>query len=228
MLGKEIALLGNWDLEQELENAKNTYRYMLEYMINGTVDPQSKSLYLKLVQQAFSMCDSASRGSRIKKNTGDKYCATLNSLPDGTNLQNIFTALETYGEASKRNVNPDSQKVKERKDDHERTLLQMFNHIWTSPQWSNSDKECANAMLMSENIDDNDNAILVSAATLSLFEYCEVSLFSFDSGELWLFSDETSELSLFSVDNCELSLFPKETCELCSDGVFSLEAVLLE
>ena len=53
MLGKEIALLGNWDLEQELENAKNTYRYMLEYMINGTVDPQSKSLYLKLVQQAF-------------------------------------------------------------------------------------------------------------------------------------------------------------------------------
>lgn len=149
MLGKEIALLGNWDLEQELENAKNTYRYMLEYMINGTVDPQSKSLYLKLVQQAFSMCDSASRGSRIKKNTGDKYCATLNSLPDGTNLQNIFTALETYGEASKRNVNPDSQKVKERKDDHERTLLQMFNHIWTSPQWSNSDKECANAMLMS-------------------------------------------------------------------------------
>lgn len=179
MLGKEIALLGNWDLEQELENAKNTYRYMLEYMINGTVDPQSKSLYLKLVQQAFSMCDSASRGSRIKKNTGDKYCATLNSLPDGTNLQNIFTALETYGEASKRNVNPDSQKLKERKDDHERTLLQMFNHIWTSPQWSNSDKECANAMLMSENIDDNDNAILVSAATLSLFEYFDIRKLEF-------------------------------------------------
>ena len=61
MLDKEIALLGNWDLEEELENAKNTYRYMLEYMINGTVDPQSKSLYLKLVQQAFSMCDSASK-----------------------------------------------------------------------------------------------------------------------------------------------------------------------
>lgn len=179
MLGKEIAGLGNWDLEQELENARNTYRYMLEYMISGTVDPQSKSLYLKLIQQAFSMNDSASRASRIKKNTGDKYCITLNALPDGTNMQNIQTALETFGEVSKRNVNPDSQKVKERKDDRERTLLQMFNLVWTSAQWSNSDKECASAMLMSENIEDNDTAILVSAATLSLLEYFDIRKLEF-------------------------------------------------
>ena len=48
---------GNWQLSNKLEQIKLSYQYMLQYMKQGTTDPERHRLYQQLLTETWEIAD---------------------------------------------------------------------------------------------------------------------------------------------------------------------------
>ncbi|MCM1311405.1 MAG: hypothetical protein NC206_00020 [Bacteroides sp.] len=177
-LKSHIDKTGNWELKEELDTIRNTHETMLRFTVLGIEDPNGDSLYNSLIRQTYILYDRTKRIERLAAHPEHRYVATYKALKEDSSLDNIQLALETLCEKMTRlqkqkgNMRDSifRHDMEEVSDQHEETLLRMFNQVWTSDIWRKSEYETAVSILHSEVIHVNDIAILVSAATLSLHE----------------------------------------------------------
>ncbi len=176
-LSRIIEKSGSYELNDELNQIRNTYSTMLHYMVTGINDPKATTIYSDLVRQCHIIAQRAAREGRIQTDTMEKYVASFKLTKTYPEFQNQCTTLEGIcRELKDLQESPDiREKVYNYELDkiekkHEDILLNLFNQIWTSDVWKSSDYEICKALLESTIIPYADICLIISGVTLSLTE----------------------------------------------------------
>ena len=186
---QKAASVGSWEVAEQVENLWMTFQQMVQFMLDGVKDAHSQQIREKICLDLGIVAVKLERLERLKNNPHDKYASTLKSLHHVSSfavvvdeMVSVATALNqlAHDELMRETVRQHQLELLE--EEHETALMNLFNWVWTSEVWQNSDRDQANRVLFSDEIDSNDKAVLVSAVTLSLFEYCDAAkaLFLFD------------------------------------------------
>lgn len=190
MLQTKVGSLGDWQLQQDLEQVHNTYSTMLSYLAKGIEDPKAQSIRTDLIQQAYSINDRANRVITLRKTPFHKYCqAYTQSKAEALDVTTTQIALETVGEEIKRLLTDTDQRESIRQHDleaairqHDTLIGQLFNHTWTSDVWTKSDATLYTQLMGSEQLPADDKAVVISALTMACYEL-------FDAKKLMLLFD---------------------------------------
>jgi len=190
MLQTKVGGLGDWQLQQDMEQIQSTYSTMLSYLAKGVEDPKSQSIRTDLIQQAYSINDRANRAITLKKSPFHKYCQVYTqSRTESLDVPTTQVALETVGSEIKRLLSDTDQRESIRQHDletairqHDTLIGQLFNHTWTSGIWTKSEYTIYTQLMGSEQMPADDKAIIISAITLACYEL-------FDAQKLMLLFD---------------------------------------
>ncbi len=175
-LSTKVDKIQDWDLQQDMEDIRNTYTMMLRFMLNGVDDPNATELKGTLVRRMYSVADRVERLERLRQRTGDKYAIAQRVAQNAIPMDNVQMSLETYAREMRRLRQDEGRESKREHEEtelirtHEDMLLGLFDRVWTSGVWRKSDYESMEALLESDIVRTNDKAVLVSAVTMALLE----------------------------------------------------------
>jgi len=163
-----------------LEDIESNYRLMLDFMQRGYKDDKREELYNSLLRKLFQLVADIDNTWKLKNIT--LYAeATANAKKFNQSYDFIKEVLESFVTDitifSLEEENVRVQKSKELYLRHQNFMNQLFNAIWTSGQWTESDRSFYTNLLLSPTIDTNDILLVTSAITIS-------SINSFDINKL--------------------------------------------
>lgn len=170
--------------QADLNEIRNTYKYMLSYYGQGVDDPQRTKIFNELIDKAAKLSAKLLRtaDSRIHWQQYYWQCARQRKA---RSLSDYQRALEAYTEdlaltelTSANALQTDTKRGKLRTD-HERTVQEMFTDVWTSDLWQPKDLAEARSLMQSTLVPTNDMAVLMSAVTLGLLKTFDAQKFSF-------------------------------------------------
>ena len=175
-LGKEIKALykiltesphlGNID---ELQNIRESYSLMIDFMKRGYKDDKREELYLSLLQKLFYLT------SNVENSWNTMNIASYveaKSLAKDMNMsfdfiKNILESFVTdITMASLENDETRNQKTKKLYSRHNDFVNRLFNAIWISNQWSDNERNFYTELLVSPTIDVNDALLIISAISI--------------------------------------------------------------
>ncbi len=173
----------DWELRSSFEEIYTSYQYMLQYMRQGSIDPDRDKLYNKLLSTAYQIADKA-RILKLTPSSTEFYfdriryykLIPLRSLPE------LQLELETYTEdiAVEHLLTHDANqemKLDSIRRRHEQAYSELFYRTWLSDKWIETDEEEARNFLTSLLVQINDLSLFISAITLSLMEYFDIRKF---------------------------------------------------
>lgn len=179
---QKAASIGNWEVEEQVETLWTTYQQMIQFMLGGVKDSQSGQIREKICHDLLLATARLERLERLKTQTSEKYVSTRKELKNVPSLEFLVNLLESVATDIAR-LNGDElvresvrqYQMEHLEKDHEGALLQLFNWIWTSEVWQNGDVNQANRIIFSDHISSVDKAVFVSAVTLSLLEFADIT-----------------------------------------------------
>lgn len=162
----------DWSFRSRAEQIQTSYGYMLQYMQQGTEDPERNKLHLKLLTDTIEIADRV-RIALLDATSTHYYhecrirpTADLKPFAIGT----VERMLESFNDDLAVSSLISESKVDEVLQRHEETQKSMFIQTWTNSAWSTEDIADAQTMLHSELLPVNDLCLFTSALTLSLME----------------------------------------------------------
>lgn len=182
LIRQKASEMGNWEVTEEVENLWNTYQQMLQFMLRGMNDAQSERIRTDICRQLRFSVSRLERLERIKNHPSEKYVSVNKEIKKLPSFESIVSQLEsvskeidevTHDELLRPSIR--QYRLEGLQQQHENTVLNLFNWTWTSEVWQNGDVDQANRVLFSDYISTNDKAIFVSAVTLSLFELTDIA-----------------------------------------------------
>lgn len=161
----------DWSLHNRLEQAQTSYHYMLQYMKQGTDDPQRHKLYLQLLAETWTIADQAQLVLLDDIATSGFYQYLHHkSRQTGNRLEEWLHTLETFQDdvAVCRLMADSNDNLSQLLKRHEDTNRNLFQAVWGNSEWSTEESAQAQAFLNSELLRSIDLGLLVSAVTMSL------------------------------------------------------------
>lgn len=178
LLRQRLEALGNWDLKSKMEQVEYTYNSMLDYLLQNYIGADIQKELAQIRTSIYSLNIQADRLERIKNQPTDEYFVALRLIKPDQSLAYFITELKNTNEQLEDILSDKSIRETIRQhdlqplyDDIEALRIRLFNQVWTSDQWSNADMECAMNALSDESFGKENQAILISAITLSAIEY---------------------------------------------------------
>lgn len=217
----------DWQLKNEIEQLQTSYSLMLQYTAKGMKDPNKETLYNKLRQTAYELVDRIHITAESPKGHGLYYdvMRTQHLMPTHSfgelqlqlegYTEDIGAAPLIYTDKAKRET-----EVEKIQKGHEKAIDELFEKIWVSVNWNDTEREEAHALLQSPLVQVNDLSIMVSAVTVSLLHVFDIRKFMFLI-EAYNHSDAMVNqralvgiaISCFYHDS-RISLYPKATLRL--------------
>ena len=153
--------------DQELENIENAYRLMLDYMKKGFNDPQRTDIYKSLIIKLYRITSDmymAYRTQNIQFYTDTARKAMRKHFTH----ENIKSGLENFvTDVAMLSLDIGAEKSKNIYASHNDFMQALFCHIVVSRQWSQTDADFYEQLILSPTIDTIDAQLLVSALTLA-------------------------------------------------------------
>ncbi len=163
---------GNWQLSNKLEQIKLSYQYMLQYMKQGTTDPERHRLYQQLLTETWEIADQTRL--TLLDEVSDHYYHSLRKnakwYPKEYTLPVLQRILEGFADEMAVSQLDNYKKVDAILKRHEEIVKMIFLTTWSNSSWTAEEKKQAENMLRSETIPVDAVCIFVSAVTLSLME----------------------------------------------------------
>ncbi len=161
----------DWELRTRFEGIQTSYTYMLQYMRQGTADPERKKLYNKLLTETWEIADRA-RIALLDQVSPHYYhlCRTQHTGEiRPRDLQNLLHTLETFTEeiALRDLLHQDTEPILRQ---HEEAQKNIFQAVWTNISWNSKDETDAQDLLHSDLISASDQCLFASAVMLSLMQ----------------------------------------------------------
>ena len=182
MIRQKVAEIGDWGLTEETEYLWTTYQQMLQFMLQGIDDAQRERIRTNICHQLGFVVSRLERLERIKNHAEEKYVSVSKEMKRVSSFESIVSHLESVSQEMEEVTNDELLRDSIRqyrmgglKEQHETTMLNLFNWTWTSELWQNADVDLANRIIFSESINANDKAIFIAATTLSLFEFVDAA-----------------------------------------------------
>ncbi len=190
-LGSMIEALqsGEWmDRKRELETA---YQYMLQYMMEGTDDPEQPKIYNQLRISTMETADLVREQLMLRQVLSLLY-ARENILPENYEIileldsHNADVSLAGLLEES---LNTEGKSVEFLKK-HEKTITNIFSHFWLTEKYREKEIELIRLIFENSEIEVSDKCVIISAVTLSLMRTFDEKKFEI---LLDIYSGETDE-----------------------------------
>ncbi len=168
------ALCGEYSLQSRLEQAETAYRYMLQYLRQGSDDPGRNELHLHLCADTWEIADQI-RLLLLDNAANTNYYHSLRRsrrVIPARKLDEVLHTLEAFNDdMSLCLLMPQDRKMLDSTlERHEKACQDLFLDTWANCAWSTEDAQAASAFLSSELLTVNDLCLFVSAITLSLME----------------------------------------------------------
>ncbi len=181
---------GDYELQSQLAQLRDTYSTMLRYMVQGMDDPNASRIYADLISQTSRLGERANRLLRMKRQTSDKYVQAFNSLKPEDDLASLCALLTNFDDGIRqlRQEQADEREsvtqhaLDAQRQNRETALVRLFNRIWTADAWHRSELETVQALLSNDVVSTASKSLTISATTLSLLEM-------FDERKLMLLFD---------------------------------------
>lgn len=167
--------INNWTLEEELNEIKTSYEYMLSYLRNGSVDPQRHRLHCQLLTQAYHLADRirllhfrASEPSILAEELRTQEKRPPRSLPNSLLELELYKRLQPDTSLL---LNANLQELIATADKHASAQKELFHATWASFFWTTEERKNAMELIVSEEVLISDKQLFLSAITLSLFDH---------------------------------------------------------
>ncbi len=164
-----------------LEQQSVTYENILKHSFSAAKDPEREKVYFFLIRNLLEMADELQESILTEKDPGNIFSlkrqlersrrierkealAYLESLTYDIELADILKGVNIGGDDA----------MTSRED----ALVKVFNIIWLSDKYSESEMELLNAASDSEKLPWHDKSLIVSALTLSLLRYFDTNKFN--------------------------------------------------
>lgn len=147
--------ISDWAIVSMSDEIKSSYRYMLQYFAQSSVDEGRQQLFNMLRRKTLLLADDAVR-SRLQPDD-----MTLHYQFIRTHAQHDMTFRTLCGRIEKATETGD-------KATHERLLSELFGSIWTSRLWEKQEFEDLKTFTQLPVIEEFDKSLCISAVTLSL------------------------------------------------------------
>ncbi len=176
-----IAESGKEYFTDQLDRHSTTYENILIHSFSAAKDPEREKVYFFLVRNLLEMGDELQESILTEKDTGNVFplkrqlersrrierkeaLAYLESLTYDIELAKILEGV---------NIDKEGAMLS-----REEALVKVFNIIWLSDKYSESEMELLNAACESEKLPWHDKSLIVSALTLSLLRFFDLNKFN--------------------------------------------------
>lgn len=176
----------DWQLRNEIEALQTSYDLMLQYTLKGMKDPNQKEMYDKMIRTAYELADRANISNKATRSYSMYYdlLRTHQQAPPHS-LSELQMQLETYTEDIATapllytDKNKQEQELNSIRERHEKALNELFEKVWTSINWSESEASEARSLINSLLVPINDLCVMVSAVTMSLLKIFDIRKYLF-------------------------------------------------
>ncbi len=173
-----LAELSDWHYSDKFEEIENGYKYMLQYMQKGVIDPMQRNLYRKFISESYALTDRITDKLLLKDEYIQYYTKRRYFLSQADSIENIYTRFDkdlaniSLAEIIEENGDSNNQKNHLRVNIEQETD-NLFNYIWTSFNCPEDDANKIASLFDDIVIPANIKALLISAITLALLQYYE-------------------------------------------------------
>lgn len=161
--------LQEWHAEEKLNELETSYKYMIQYMLDGITDPKRARVYNHLLTDTYKLTDTVCERLLTRDSMSLYYGKKRYLNNQGKTLAQAFIALDSsVSELSLCKLLPDSNTITARRKEVERLAGEFFNHIWTNGPAAAEDYATLRDALQPHRLPDAVAALAVSALTLNI------------------------------------------------------------
>lgn len=179
-LRKLISLSGRDYYYTQLDQHAVTYENILKHSFGKIKDPQRTSVYLYLKRNLLEMADELQEKILTNNSSGHIYYLKKQKEKSGNgDKEDALSYIENLTLDKELSAMLDGTGVKEDSLNplSEDTLVKIFNTIWLSDKYTDSEIELLNSVCDSEHLTWHDKSLVVSALTLSLLRFFDINKF---------------------------------------------------
>lgn len=140
-----------WEIQDRLQNLRQSYNYMLEYFSRGIADSQQQTVYSNIQKDILLLNEQICFELRLMSGaTASRYTGINQGIEELAQKLELFQS----------NIS-----------EHESAITLLFNRIWSwTGIWSAQEHLSLNSLIQNSAIQLNDKLIVISAITLSCLE----------------------------------------------------------
>ncbi|MCD7973133.1 MAG: tetratricopeptide repeat protein [Candidatus Azobacteroides sp.] len=179
----------DWELIQSLNDLETSYRYMLQYFMDGIQDPQRENVYRSIQATAYELADDAAflmLSQTVNNNFFEKVrknrVVRLETLIDELEALHEEISLTDLLEEDENKVH----KMQAYTSQQDQLLSGIFEKVWTSGRFDDADLSRCTELIKDTRLDMEDKAQLVSVLFLNLMH-------RFDEKKIMLLLDAYEE-----------------------------------
>lgn len=158
-LGPMLSETGVAPWIEELEQIDTTYRYMLQYTVQGIKDPERQKVYRKIVSDLYELNDRAS-ASLLNRLSTEYVYVRKRIFRDDPGLESF---IQNYLD------NPDLLDTGQ--PEYMRDLSRLFQLVWLTDEFHDREVRLVELIRDSKSLSVQEKALMVNALNFSLFRY---------------------------------------------------------
>lgn len=171
----------SWDLQDEIMKLETSYKYMIQFFIAGSDDPQRNCIYNGIIESLYTLTDkviySLSRNDSteqyyIAKRLLPKFATSLDSVYNNYLKQKLQTDLYSEVTQDQADKNKEIQLLK----NVEETENTLFNYVWTSFPVSTTEMQLLSNIITDDATPQHLKVLLISAIYLNICQFYQESL----------------------------------------------------
>lgn len=177
-----IADSESWELQDEITRIETSYKYMIQFFIAGSDDPQRKRIYNEIVDALYTLTDKVIY-TLSRNDSSEQYYITKRLLPKfATNFDSAFSnymaakaQYDLYAEVpTNRLDNNELIRLARVLEDAETAL---FNYIWTAfPMSATETAKLASIMTTENDVSSHLRILIVAAIYLNTAKFYQEQL----------------------------------------------------
>ncbi len=161
-----------WPAQTMLNELETSYRYMIQYMLEGVKDPKRQHVYNHLLTDAYLLADTIDEHIRLKSSSTLYYDTKRILQKTGLRMPDAFSNLDnSINVLSLSELIPDSENSIKHRKDVENWATILFDHIWTNYPADAKDYATLREALAPHHLPDALAALIVSALTLNIIQH---------------------------------------------------------
>lgn len=161
--------LQEWRVDEKLSELETSYKYMIQYMLDGIDDPERPQVYNHLLTETYQLTDTVCERI-LTRDSMTLYFGKKRYLHNtGKTLSQAFASLDnSVNELSLSELMNDKEIMLQKRKEVERYAQEFFDYIWTNYPVDVEDYATLREALQPHRLSEAVSGLIVSALTLNI------------------------------------------------------------
>ena len=161
--------LQEWDVDSKLNELETSYRYMIQYMLDGIDDPERAQVHNRLITTTYNITDLICDKLRANSDIALYYTTQKSHRIANKTLSQLFATLDnSVNELSLGELMSSGESIMSRRKEVERNAEDFFDKVWTNFPSNSDDYATLREALQPHHLPESVSAMVVSALTLNI------------------------------------------------------------